>query len=129
MADLVFIRSKNKLKWPAKGLYWRATTGPYGKGRLSKGMYTVARAEVTRYTAKIKTPYQDSTGKGFFLPIYPQFKSSRSGLGIHPDGNVPGTEGCIGLSSNPGPGQAAPKKLHHALRTVPPGRNLTLHVK
>lgn len=128
MADLIYNRSKNKLEWSAKGLVWKAVSGPY-RDPLPAGSYKVARKEVTPYTSAIDSPYQDASGKGFFLPIYPKFSTSRNGLGIHPDGNVDGTEGCIGLVTNPGASKASPKKLHDALKTVPLGKKLTLRVK
>ena len=36
-------------------------------------------------------------GIGFFVHIVPQFETDRTELGIHFDGSVPGTLGCIGL--------------------------------
>jgi hypothetical protein len=35
-------------------------------------------------------------GNGWSLDLDPKFKTDRDLLRIHPDGNVPGTEGCIG---------------------------------
>ena len=35
-------------------------------------------------------------GNGWSLDLNPKFKTDRDLLRIHPDGNVPGTEGCIG---------------------------------
>ena len=37
-------------------------------------------------------------GKGWSLDLDPTFSTTRDLLRIHPDGNVPGTEGCIGPS-------------------------------
>lgn len=56
-------------------------------------------SQLTRYTSAIGKGFQDVFGRGFFLPIEPLFSSfpKRTSLGIHPDGNVPGTQGCIGL--------------------------------
>jgi len=68
-----------------------SVSGKWGKGNLPVGSYTA------KY-------FRDETGDafslfgvGFFIYIEPKFKTDRSELGIHPDGNVPGTLGCIGL--------------------------------
>ncbi len=37
-------------------------------------------------------------GVGFSINLNPTFSTNRSLLRIHPDGNLPGTEGCIGLT-------------------------------
>jgi hypothetical protein len=34
---------------------------------------------------------------GFSFLLHPQFPTNRTALEIHPDGNVYGTKGCIGL--------------------------------
>jgi hypothetical protein len=53
---------------------------------------------------KTSTKLKDEQGKlekqrltGFFVPIKADFDTKRGDLGIHPDGNVYGTQGCIGL--------------------------------
>ncbi len=37
-------------------------------------------------------------GVGFSIDLRPGFRTSRTAIQIHPDGNVPGTLGCIGLN-------------------------------
>lgn len=72
-----------------------AISGPHGKGRLPRGFYSVG----------VFTPLDlETCAKGFivddiafWIPIDPQFQTNRTGLGIHPDGNVKGTLGCIGI--------------------------------
>lgn len=127
MADLIFDRNKQTLSWPSKKQSWSAVSGPFGAGALPPGLYKVARREVTSYTSKVDAPYRDKTGKGFFVPIYPKFNTNRgkSGgrLGIHPDGNVPGTLGCIGISA-----QKA-KTFHDAIASTAPSVKLILLVK
>lgn len=127
MADLIFDRSKKTLSWPLKELSWSAISGPFGAGALPPGLYDIARREITGYTNKVDTPYRDKTGLGFFVPIYPKFDTNRgkSGgrLGIHPDGNVPGTLGCIGISDSNS------KNFHDAIRLTAPSTKLTLLVK
>lgn len=105
MADLYFYRQLGILAWPSQGSYWSAVSGIQGSANLlplPSGVYTIGRREVTDYTPSIGSAFQDKTGNGFFIPIFPTFATNRgrSGgrLGIHPDGNVPGTAGCIGLT-------------------------------
>lgn len=40
------------------------------------------------------------TKNGWFIPLTPTFSTNRTGFGIHPDGNLPGTKGCIGLQNS-----------------------------
>jgi len=102
MADLKFSIGKGILTWSDKGR-WEAVSGPYGKDHLPPGLYRVSRREVTPYSGVIESSYRDENGRGFFIPIYPTFPTSRGKdggrLGIHPDGGIPGTLGCIGIRS------------------------------
>lgn len=76
-------------------------SGPHGNGELERGKYVLERRKVTPHTKNIEGPFVDkATGKGFFIPLTPTFETTREGLGIHPDGNVPGTLGCIGITSD-----------------------------
>ncbi|WP_172304119.1 hypothetical protein [Pseudenhygromyxa sp. WMMC2535] len=79
------------------GKTFAAVSGGYGNGALSNGSYSV---KVTRAVEgkHLKSGFQ-AGGVGFFIPIEHTSDSSRSGLGIHPDGNKPGTLGCIGISA------------------------------
>lgn len=125
MADLIYDTSEGILAWPAKNLEWEATSGPYGAGILPMGLYTVSRREITEYTSSVDIPYRDKTGRGFFVPIYPQFKTNRgkdNRLGIHPDGNIPGTSGCIGIT------EYNAKSFHDAIKITAPSANITLVV-
>ena len=101
MADLTYKHHSRCLSWIGKG-NWDAVSGP--KHKLPNGIYTVSRREITTYTNKIGKSFQDKGGKGFFIPIYPQFDTTRGKtggrLGIHPDGGVYGTAGCIGIREN-----------------------------
>lgn len=124
---ITFDKNKKTLSWPLKKLSWGAVSGPFGAGALPLGIYEIARREITEYTNKIDIPYRDKSGKGFFVPIYPKFATSRgtSGgrLGIHPDGNKPGTLGCIGITED------SAKSFHDAIKQTAPGKKLTLQVK
>jgi len=123
MADLTFKRSSKVLSWTGKG-QWDAVSGPFGEGVLPKGLYKVSRREITSYSGSIPKGFRDSSGKGFFIPIYPQFETSRGKngrLGIHPDGSVKGTKGCIGIRSNS-------KAFYDAIAASAADSNLTLEV-
>lgn len=126
MADLIYNRSLRQLSWPAKGKQWVAKSGPWGAGVLPAGIYDVSRRELTQYTMSTRPAFKDKTGKGFFLPIYPKFNTNRGTngrLGIHPDGNKPGTEGCIGLQD----GNTRP--FYDAIISIPVTTRLTLEVR
>ncbi len=51
------------------------------------------------FTVMALTKYCDGAGT-VWQPITSSFPTNRMGFGIHPDGNVPGTAGCIGATSN-----------------------------
>lgn len=86
------------LRWPAHGLSVPAKSGPYGNGALPYGSYVARRSKMLDKVGQ--TPYCDAFGGIKHCWIQPFDDSyGRSELGIHPDGNVDGTEGCIGLKS------------------------------
>lgn len=67
-----------------------------GSGTASQRDYTVRSFDV------VEDPTDPGfvdpiTSKAWFIPLQARFSTNRHGLGIHPDGNVPGTLGCIGL--------------------------------
>lgn len=98
MSDMTFNKSQGKLTWGSNS--YTAVSGPYGSGPLPSGKYTVEKRNVTNSTS-LSASYKDKkTGKAFFIPISPTFTTTRSGFGIHPDGNIAGTLGCIGLKGN-----------------------------
>lgn len=73
---------------------FKVTSGGFGKGMLPYGTYVV----------KVHNVVDKNLGDGFkigktqfFIPIEIVGNSTRHGLGIHPDGNKPGTQGCIGV--------------------------------
>ena len=75
------------------GNSWRAVSGPWGRGILPNGIYTIDRPVLTG-----EMPMKDVNGFGWKARLIPRFKTERFGLLIHPDGNVLGTKGCIGIS-------------------------------
>jgi hypothetical protein len=79
-----------------EALKWRACSGPHGKGPAPKGMYQVAKP--TALIREGNAAYTDAAGNTWFAGIKPTFPTTRSSFGIHPDGNVPGTLGCIGIT-------------------------------
>jgi hypothetical protein len=119
MATMTYANSSGTLTWPAYGS-WSAVSGGWGDP-LPAGLYIVERRRVTGYTKFIGKGFKDKSGKGFFVPLTPQFKTNRTGLGIHPDGNVPGTQGCIGLKNDA-------HKFYEAIASTAPGAAITLQV-
>jgi hypothetical protein len=69
-------------------------SGGWGKGYAPKGNYIAKN-----YRDELGDAYS-RFGIGFFVSIIPQFETDRIDLGIHFDGNVRGTLGCIGLKAS-----------------------------
>lgn len=64
------------------------------KGYLPEGEYEITRIflvgqTITNWQAYTRDKY------GWFAGIEPKFKTDRFALGIHPDGSIPGSAGCI----------------------------------
>lgn len=74
---------------------YAGVSGPWGKGPLPLGTYTGDNLR-TRTMNGMTCPGNQPAG--WSLDLEPQFGTDRTDLRIHPDGNVPGTEGCIGAS-------------------------------
>jgi hypothetical protein len=68
-----------------------AVSGPFGKGRLPEGVYTGRRLRKRNDSKAMMC----EDGQGWSLDLDPTFRTERDLLRIHPDGNVPGTLGCI----------------------------------
>ena len=83
------------LRWPDKGLESRAISGPHGNGTLPEGLYQAKHLGFMDRSEE--EAYCDSLNNCWFQYLEPQFSTSRTDLGVHPDGNVEGTAGCIGL--------------------------------
>jgi hypothetical protein len=95
----VWVFDGKNLTWCDKVLkQFPAVSGPYGKGELPTGAYSVASA-VSLHDVPANEAYRDKAGNTWFAPLKPLFATERKGFGIHPDGNVPGTLGCIGLTA------------------------------
>lgn len=77
---------------------WLARSGGYGKGSLPHGEYLVEYYVVLEDIPLYKAYKKDSFP--WYVNLVPQFKTERDEFLIHPDGNVPGTEGCVGIMFN-----------------------------
>jgi len=134
------------------GDQFAARTGPWGNGGIEAGLYTVKPRNIVNLpdNAGMRIP-TGNTGKGqpremgFFIPLEPalvmrstrktvrlkgggSFESigidfiERDGLGIHPDGNVLGTQGCIGVLPEDAP------RFYEAWNKIPLASRPTLLV-
>lgn len=74
---------------------WAARSGPWGKGKLPDGLYRIGAA--VSLSGASNTSYKDAADFAWWCPITPRFETPRSGLGIHPDGGISGTLGCVGI--------------------------------
>jgi RHS repeat-associated protein len=72
---------------------YSAVSGPYGEGRLPEGIYTGDNLRVRNDNTAMMCP-----NGGWSLDLTPDFQTDRTLLRIHPDGNKPGTLGCIGVN-------------------------------
>ena len=82
--------SKDGIKAPA-------VTGPYGKGAAPKGSYRINPPIAIDPAAEENKGFVDQKGSAWFAALLPEFDTDRTGLGIHPDGGMPGTLGCVGI--------------------------------
>jgi len=81
------------------GKSFAARSGPYGKGALPSGRYTLGKP--TRLEDDERNePYTDPNGNAWWVPLKPQFQTERKGFGFHPDGNGPGSRGCVVIARN-----------------------------
>lgn len=75
---------------------WPAISGRWGKGYLPQGLYEAYGFWDESGEAY---SYKDEHDRkiGFYIRLEPKFKTDRTQLLIHFDGNVEGTLGCIGI--------------------------------
>jgi len=83
---------------------WPAVSGGYGEPAPS-GIYDLSGpVSVVPCEHQQQASYCDPSDNCWWQAIEPTFETHRGKkdgrLGIHPDGNVPGTEGCIGVTSS-----------------------------
>ena len=126
MADFVYDKSKKTLK--GQGQSWGVRSGIPGKyGSIPNGLYVapigaLMAAEpghgVPHHDKYMQSPYsfRDQVGFSWFLWL------GTGDYGIHPDGWVRGTRGCIGIKD------ADTKPLFNTLRLLNK-RAITVQVK
>ncbi len=105
MTTITFVKMKKGkgsrvigiLKWGADE--YEVVSGGYGKGAIPNGSFDIERYKaVSGDKSTMKSGFVNpANGRGWFLPLTPKFSTARHGFGIHPDGNLPGTKGCVGL--------------------------------
>lgn len=109
--DLVFTATKNSSRERVEGtLYVKATGKKYNAYSGSRSLLPlpnggyIAKNIRVRDKANMALPVlaKENDGGGMSFPAWsvdidPLFSSRRSLLRIHPDGNLPGTMGCIGI--------------------------------
>jgi len=83
---------------PSDTIIFNCVSGPYGKGALPPGKYEIKKPYKLADNGNIDAYMGESYA--WVAPITPLFECDRTGLLIHPDGNVEGTRGCIGITEN-----------------------------
>ena len=98
---------------------WHAVSGPHGNGTLPFGSYSLGE------TMRDKNPnnpkhkaFCDPVSNCWSKPIIPDFETQRDNFAMHPDGNIPGTLGCIGLTDHD------TKEVYNILKQYPTGKVL-----
>ncbi len=101
MANFVYDKTKKTLV--GHGQTWRVRSGiPGSYSPISNGLYTAPKGSLMAGTPGHGVPYdskyaqlpysfRDKKGFSWFLWL------GSGNLGVHPDGNVPGTRGCVGI--------------------------------
>lgn len=92
------------LRWG--DMAWPAKSGPHGKGFLPPGEYGIDWKHCAEGKG-LERPYRVGD-VAFWVPLVNSAEADAEGrghFGIHPDGNVPGTAGCVGIQ--PAQGDAA----------------------
>lgn len=79
---------------------YEGVAGGYGNGAPENGEYTTNSYADRGLKSGWYNKGMNHDGVGFSFNLNPRFKTNRSDLRIHPDGNNEGTLGCIGLSGN-----------------------------
>jgi RHS repeat-associated protein len=75
-------------------------SGPHDNGALPTGNYNLTgKPSLVPVSHPHQSSYCDANGNCWWQPIESETPNGRSGLGIHPDGNIHGTAGCVGLTS------------------------------
>jgi RHS repeat-associated protein len=77
--------------------YFEISAGGFGNGAPENGNYTVTNYNDRSKKSGWYNKGMNRDGVGFSFNLNPLFKTGRTDLRIHPDGNNFGTKGCIGL--------------------------------
>lgn len=75
----------------------KMNAGGFGSGAPENGNYTVEGYRNRRLNSGDYNKGMNRDGVGFSFNLNPNFETLRSLQRIHPDGNKPGTLGCVGL--------------------------------
>ena len=115
-------KAEGTLTWAEKSLTANAVSGPFGNGFIESGLYHAKRNVLLDKPGE--PPYCDSSNPAhcWFQLLTAQFSTIRTDIGIHPDGNVPGTEGCIGITI------PNTKPWYDALKSVAAGKYTEVEV-
>jgi hypothetical protein len=108
--------------WPVNTGGYRSddTRVPPGKPtRLPRGTYDVT------FPRRRDHPGMVRQGFGFSFNLEPKFPTNRSQIRIHPDGNNPGTQGCIGVMGT----RSELEKMYRLLSELVRKEDLDLIVK
>ena len=81
------------------GRSWRAVSGPHGYGRIPRGQYQIGEVKEVN-PSENNGGYTDADGFAWWCPVYSRAQGPHIQMGIHPDGNVPGTHGCVGIKES-----------------------------
>lgn len=79
------------------GKEFKSISGGGGKGSFPAGHYTLGHPNYLGKDFPNVEAYSKE-GLSYFAPLTPKFKTDRTQLGVHPDGDTWGTNGCDGLS-------------------------------
>ena len=127
MANFVFDKSRSTFE--GHGQTWKVRSGIPGRySPLPNGLYAVPKGSLMSGTPGLGVPHDpkyaqppyrftDKAGFSWFLWL------GIGDLGVHPDGNVPGTMGCIGIADDD------TKPLFYKLRQLNNETEITVLVK
>jgi hypothetical protein len=71
-------------------------SGPWGKGYLPLGNYSLDKCYFMKDDGTVDAFKRED--KPWVAKLTPLFETDRTGLLIHPDGNVPGSLGCAAIT-------------------------------
>jgi hypothetical protein len=78
-----------------QGDAWPVRSGPHNRGDIPEGEWIISSP-----VRKTQQAFSDSMGNGWFAHLTNpsiERQTGRDQFGIHPDGALPGTSGCVGI--------------------------------